>query len=290
MKPIMDTIPDQLPMLLMAAKGREVEVMMAAGIPASAFNGKHQACFGCGGKDRLRWDQKRQLFFCGGGGGGRYLDWLDAVAHGFHADSRSSAIRWAKDYFGISNMDDQSRERLMEKSRRHEAWMAAMVELEQDNLHYDSMVRMDMDDLSCCIGDRTQRQMVGLAEISAAVDLVSLLHERYMTRIFSSSSFTTAAAWLDRNGCNRVDDASHEAREYSKDMQRLDNMGLGFHVFRVLVVRQMLIERKPDGFMREVLSVLEPNPTKRNSKPCHDVIPEGVMAVFRKGFEIAQRC
>lgn len=46
--------------------GRWHSVLISIGFPADALNGKHQACPmpGCGGKDRYRWDRRKETLFC----------------------------------------------------------------------------------------------------------------------------------------------------------------------------------------------------------------------------------
>jgi phage/plasmid primase-like uncharacterized protein len=74
-----------------AANGHWPEILQAHGIPSAVLDGKHHAC-ACGGKDRLRFDDKRRdgSFICGGGGEltagdgfaflGHYLGWTPADA------------------------------------------------------------------------------------------------------------------------------------------------------------------------------------------------------------------
>lgn len=44
--------------------GRWSGVLTNLGIDARLFNGKHQPCLFCGGKDRARWDRAKEFYYC----------------------------------------------------------------------------------------------------------------------------------------------------------------------------------------------------------------------------------
>ena len=44
--------------------GRWAPILTNLGIKAELFNGKHQPCVFCGGKDRARWDRAKEFYYC----------------------------------------------------------------------------------------------------------------------------------------------------------------------------------------------------------------------------------
>jgi putative DNA primase/helicase len=44
--------------------GRWAPILTNLGINAQLFNGKHQPCIFCGGKDRARWDRAKEFYYC----------------------------------------------------------------------------------------------------------------------------------------------------------------------------------------------------------------------------------
>jgi putative DNA primase/helicase len=67
-----------------AARGRWREILPPLGIPLKFLNGKHQACPACGGRDRVRFDDRRGNgdYFCSHCGAGNGFDLLQKV-HGW---------------------------------------------------------------------------------------------------------------------------------------------------------------------------------------------------------------
>lgn len=46
------------------AKGQWKNILLAFGFTEEQLNGKHGACFACGGKDRARWIANKERYFC----------------------------------------------------------------------------------------------------------------------------------------------------------------------------------------------------------------------------------
>ena len=76
-------------------------ILSALGIFSQALNGKHQACQGCGGKDRFRYvggsDGK---WFCSGGGFTTGGDGFELLCHVF-GQSKSEALHAVAEYLGV---------------------------------------------------------------------------------------------------------------------------------------------------------------------------------------------
>ena len=45
--------------------GRWSGILTSLGMDEKVFNGRHQPCVFCGGRDRARWDRSKELYFCG---------------------------------------------------------------------------------------------------------------------------------------------------------------------------------------------------------------------------------
>jgi phage/plasmid primase-like uncharacterized protein len=112
-----------------AADGRWPEILTYTGMPAEFFNGKHQPCYGCGGTDRARWDNQKQVFFCGQGGSVTGGDGFSLLEHcGW---SKSSALHAVAQYLNLDRVmlspeqRQEIRKRQQESERaKHEATLS----------------------------------------------------------------------------------------------------------------------------------------------------------------------
>ena len=90
--------------LIRAAQYRWLEIHPALGIPAEYLTNKHRDCFGCGGTNRFRWDDRdgRGTFVCGGGGNTLTGDGFDLLMH-VHGWTRQEAFQAVKEYLGLAS-------------------------------------------------------------------------------------------------------------------------------------------------------------------------------------------
>jgi Zinc-binding domain of primase-helicase len=72
---------ESLPKTLDTAYGLWREILPRFGVPATALNGKHQACPACGGKDRFRFTDRKGDgdYFCNGCGAGKGISLVAKV-------------------------------------------------------------------------------------------------------------------------------------------------------------------------------------------------------------------
>lgn len=114
-----------------AANGRWPGILQAHGIPASVLDGKHHAC-ACGGRDRLRFDDKRGdgTFICGGGGEVKAGDGFAFLGH-YLGWTPAEALSAVAEYLGIEG-DDTPEAR---QAARRRAKAANRAEIEAALLH-----------------------------------------------------------------------------------------------------------------------------------------------------------
>lgn len=103
--------------LKQAAMGKEQMLLAFAGVMPHHLNGKQQACPACGGKDRFRWDKKKDRYVCNGEGRG-YQDWLSLIAHIKFGGKIRDAINYCSDELGLKSLNAQHRESLAEKAKQ----------------------------------------------------------------------------------------------------------------------------------------------------------------------------
>jgi putative DNA primase/helicase len=74
-------LTESLPKTLDTAYGLWREILPRFGVPATALNGKHQACAACGGKDRFRFTDRHGDgdYFCNGCGAGKGISLVAKV-------------------------------------------------------------------------------------------------------------------------------------------------------------------------------------------------------------------
>jgi phage/plasmid primase-like uncharacterized protein len=74
-------LTESLPKTLDTAYGLWREILPRFGVPATALNGKHQACPACGGKDRFRFTDRKGDgdYFCNGCGAGKGISLVAKV-------------------------------------------------------------------------------------------------------------------------------------------------------------------------------------------------------------------
>ena len=77
------------------AAGKWQQILLRNGITGDVLDGKHHPCPGCGGKDRMRFDNKegRGTFFCNGGGSPTSGDGFEALVHFGVVHDRLEALR-----------------------------------------------------------------------------------------------------------------------------------------------------------------------------------------------------
>ena len=77
------------------AAGKWQQILLRNGITGDVLDGKHHPCPGCGGKDRMRFDNKegRGTFFCNGGGSPAAGDGFEALVHFGVVHDRLEALR-----------------------------------------------------------------------------------------------------------------------------------------------------------------------------------------------------
>lgn len=105
--------------LKIMAATHEYSLLYSVGVTDKHLNGKHQPCPCCGGKDRFRWDKKKERYICNSEGKG-YQDWLSLIAHISFGGSISSAIDYCCDKLGLQKMTDVRKAELIELGKRRD--------------------------------------------------------------------------------------------------------------------------------------------------------------------------
>lgn len=77
------------------AAGKWQQILLSNGVTGDVLDGRHHPCPGCGGKDRMRFDDKdgRGTFFCNGGGTPIAGDGFEALVHFGVVNDRLEALR-----------------------------------------------------------------------------------------------------------------------------------------------------------------------------------------------------
>ncbi len=85
-----------------AARGRWPDLLPALGVPAAALSRRHGPCPGCGGRDRFRFDNRRDAgdWYCGGGGQPVSGDGFELLRH-VHGWSLAQAMGAVADLLGL---------------------------------------------------------------------------------------------------------------------------------------------------------------------------------------------
>jgi hypothetical protein len=99
--------------------------------------------------------------------------------------------------------------------------------------------------------------MVGIQEMVQMQRAAKLLNQRLASIITSSSMKKAKTVFDELSGMNPS--VSNEVIDYANVMKENNVFGLGDHVFAIMVVRQMLIEKKDKLFMAGVIKSLLPN-------------------------------
>ncbi len=133
-----------------AAAGRWPEIHTYLGIPSDSLTGKHVPCPGCGGKDRFRWDDSKECFFCGGGGALTGGDGFSLLEHcGW---TKADALHAASQYLGLDRVMCSPEQR-QEIEQRRQAKIHADLD---DGLHHEAHVI-----LQCVTGRKNNRDLEG---------------------------------------------------------------------------------------------------------------------------------
>ncbi|WP_295391861.1 primase-helicase zinc-binding domain-containing protein [uncultured Thiodictyon sp.] len=114
-----------------AARGHWLGILQAQGVPDAVLDGRHHPC-ACGGRDRLRWDNKNGdgSFICGGGGEPTAGDGFAFMAH-YLGMTLAEALAAVAQYLGV--VGDDTPEARQEARKRAQA--ADRVEIEAELLH-----------------------------------------------------------------------------------------------------------------------------------------------------------
>lgn len=245
-------------------RGSELSFLRYAGLSDKQLSGKHQPCECCGGKDCYRTDKKagNGSFFCGQAGGGvTGGDWIDHLCH-VKSMSPSEVYSMACDYLGLSEMDADKKAEMETRLAREKKKAELKAALKADNEKFDFSMTLDIDELGYQISQRTTEKMVRLDEILAAHELIKSLTNRYYSSMKESSSYARSER-LYRQLKNTSPIISDEAMEEAKQLKSLNNLYFSPDDFGIMVVRELLIERKEAAFIAQVIKALEQLPERR---------------------------
>ena len=96
------TRPPDFRTVAQAARGRWPDLLPALGVAAPALTRRHGPCPGCGGRDRFRFDNRRDAgdWYCGGGGQPVSGDGFDLLRH-VHGWTPAQAVGAVADFLGL---------------------------------------------------------------------------------------------------------------------------------------------------------------------------------------------
>ncbi len=239
-----------------AASGAEIHLMIRAGIDSKTFNGKNQPCLFCGGTDRAWWNKNGKYEGTYGCRQCGNHDWIKMINH-VQGIPLANTLSWIESELGIKNMDSDKREELSKIARRRQEVMEAKAKLKQENQHWDFNIAFEMNELHLLMKERGSEKMVGIQEMVQMQRAAKLLNQRLASIITSSSMKKAKTVFDELSGMNPS--VSNEVIDYANVMKENNVFGLGDHVFAIMVVRQMLIEKKDKLFMAGVIKSLLPN-------------------------------
>lgn len=81
------------------AEGRWTDILARAGVPDTAFTGKHGPCPLCGGKDRFRWNKAKELWVCNDCSESKYANGFALLMKLLGCDFRGAAD-FVREHFG----------------------------------------------------------------------------------------------------------------------------------------------------------------------------------------------
>ncbi len=240
-----------------AASGIEQSLLQRAGIPASIFNGKNQPCVLCGGRDRAHWSLKgkyRGHYYCRHCGN---HDWLDLL-NKYQQMPMNQTLSWLEDELGLKDMDSQKRKAIEIAAKRRQKIAEAKTRLQEENRNWDFNLQHELDELDWLIKHRqaksrkSSEQMVRLEEL-AQLKRASVMIAKRGSNILSSSSFRKARkiyAELPKH----KGDISDEIKNYANSLNESNIFDYGDAICDILMVREMLIDKKDKSFMSAALS------------------------------------